>query len=327
MIKNSTPRHRVDYKVARSMEALRALLANRNQAARSLQTEAALARLLEDCAQLLGHVEKSNAEFEELFLLHQSTLEHATDIENELELSGRNLNEDLSVAEKVQQALLPDPRVVFGSAFEVAIYHKQLKKVGGDFYDFFMLPDGRYAISVCDVSGHGVSAALVTTFLKAQFAQATKLLNSPGAILDWVNRSASGFLRGVRHYSSVAFVAFSGDFCRYVTGGGYGFMVRQQTPRPFKRTSNVIGMGSIPFQEYELPIGPGDTLALYTDGMFAAQGADETFYTGRRLNDLILAHQDKSPQAILDICIKDYVSFRQADADDITLVILRRRGP
>lgn len=327
MSKFQSSRPRLDIRTARSAEVLRAHLANRAQTIRILQSEPAAARFLDDCAQLLNLAERMHAEADELRLIHESTLEHATDIENELELSSRVINDDLLVAEKVQKALLPDPKLVFGSEFEIAIYHKQLRKVGGDFYDFFTLPNGEYAITVCDVSGHGVSSALVTTFLRAQFAQATKILSSPSAIIDWVNQSASAFLqKGVRHYSSTAFASFSREFCRYVAAGGYGVWARKnQTARSLKRTSNLIGLSAVPFQEFEVPFLAGDILAFYSDGMFAAQDAQERFYGVRRLNELIQNHVEKSPQEILEYCIKDYVGYRQADADDITLIIMRRR--
>jgi len=325
MVKNLSNRHRADPDMARCFAAFHSAVADRSGQAKLLKDDRQAAEFIAQGAKLVEWIGKLQAEYDELRLMHESTLEHATEIENELELSNRVLNDDLAVAQKIQHALLPDVRSTIGQAFEVAIYHKQLSKVGGDFYDFFLLPDGAFAIGVFDVSGHGISAALVTAYLKAQFAQATKQLRSPSAIVDWVNRSAYSFLREVRHYSSVNFVTFSKEFCRYVTGGSYGVVSRRGALRLLKRTSNVIGLVSMPFEEFEQPFDLGDTLALYTDGMFAAQGKDGLFYTARRLNDILLKHSEESVQQILDRCIKDYQGFRTEDADDITLIILRRR--
>lgn len=325
MTKHLSNRHHADPDMARCFAELRAAVADRKNLARLLQDEKRAAEFIDKGARLVDWIGKLQTEYDELRLMHESILEHATEIENELELHNRGINDDLAVAQKIQHALLPDVRYTIGQAFEVAIYHKQLSKVGGDFYDFFVLPDSSPALGVYDVSGHGISAALVTAYLKAQFAQATKQLRSPSAIVDWVNRSSYSFMREVRHYSSVNFVSFTKEFCRYVTGGGYGVLIRRGALKLFKRTNNVIGLVSMPFEEFELPFDASDTLALYTDGMFAAQEGSGSFYTARRLNEILMKYSEEPVQQLLDRCIKDYLSFRTEDADDVTLIILRRR--
>jgi sigma-B regulation protein RsbU (phosphoserine phosphatase) len=218
---------------------------------------------------------------------------------------------------------MPDPAMLAGVA-DIAIYNKQLTEVGGDYYDFSQLPGDRFAVSVYDISGHGVSSALIMTFLKAQIENATKRLDSPSAIVDWVNRASYAFLRGVRRYATVNFVMFSDRFLRYVSGGGYGLLVRRGEQTPFNRVGNYIGLRTKPFREFELPFEEGDVLALYTDGMAEALDENGKGYTVQRLNDLIARHSDEPVQEILNRCVEDYTKFRVQDTDDITLLILRR---
>jgi sigma-B regulation protein RsbU (phosphoserine phosphatase) len=220
--------------------------------------------------------------------------------------------------------LLPDRFGAIHSQLDIAIHHKQLSEVGGDYYDFFTLPGERHAIGVYDISGHGVSSALIMAFLKAQFANATRRLDSPAEIVDWVNQASISFLRHVRRYATVNFVVFSDRFIRYVSGGGYGLLVRRGTPCTFNRTGNFIGLRIKPFREFELPFEEGDLLALYTDGVPEAQGANGESYSVQRMNELIMQHSDEPVQVILDKCIEDYTRFRVAEADDVTLLILRR---
>lgn len=321
---NTATRSRGDVHKQSNLEAIRSIVKERPAWGDLLREERRFTEFMERCSSLIDYLDKMKADFDDLSLVHEAILEHATSIENELELYNRAIGDDLAVARQVQRALLPEISGTVTSAFDIAIYHKQLAEVGGDYYDFFSFPDGRYAVGVYDISGHGVSSALIMAYLKAQFANATKDLRDPGAIVDWVNRSAFTFLREVRRYSTVNFVMFTPGFLRYVSGGGYGLLVRRGAPRPFNRVSNFIGLRQKPFQEFELPFESQDVLALYTDGMFEAQGASGDIYSVQRLNDLVVKHCEEPVQQILDRCIEDYTRFRVADADDITLIILRR---
>ncbi|MGK4006576.1 SpoIIE family protein phosphatase [Sorangium sp. So ce1036] len=307
-----------------NLDAVRAIVKERQAWNTLLREEGNFTDFMERCSALLEYVDKLKLDFDDLSLVHEAILEHATSIENELEGYNRAIDDDLAVARQVQRALLPEASGAIASAFDMAIFHKQLAQVGGDYYDFFYLPGERHAIGVYDISGHGVSSALIMAFLKAQFAHATKRLDSPGAIVDWVNRSAYSFLREVRRYATVNFVMFTDRFLRYVSGGGYGLLVRRGTPRSFNRVSNFIGLRIKPFHEFELPFEEDDVLALYTDGMFEAQDASGEIYSVQRLNEIVVKHSEEPVQVILDRCIEDYTRFRVADADDITLIILRR---
>lgn len=266
--------------------------------------------------------------------------------ENERELAKAygTIREDLSVARQVQSALMPKVSPEVHEDLEIAIHHQQLTEVGGDYYDFFRLPGalaeshppaqsppaagvtpGRYAIALYDISGHGVSAALIMAYLKAQFMRGLEHHDTPRGVVEWVNGASFDFLREIRRYATVNFVAFEPRSIRYVCGGGYGLLVRQGAQHTFAKRDPFLGLRQQPYQEHELPFEPGDVLALYTDGMVEAQDRGSHDYGVHRLNDLIAGSAELSPQAILDRCVADYRAFRVADADDLTLMIMRRR--
>ncbi len=304
-------------------DSVKSLFLDEAAAERLLSTKEGRLEFLARGRQLLEEIERLKADAEENAVVHELTLEHATRIENELELQNRIVSEDLEVARGIQQSLMPDPALLAGIV-DIAIYHKQLTEVGGDYYDFSQLPGDRCAVSLYDISGHGVSSALIMTFLKSQIENATKRLDSPSAIVDWVNRASYAFLRGVRKYATVNFVMFTERFLRYVSGGGYGLLVRHGEQKTFNRVGNYIGLRTKPFREFELPFEEGDLLALYTDGMAEALDENGKGYTVQRLNDLIARHSDEPVQDILNRCVEDYTNFRAQDTDDITLLILRR---
>jgi len=235
------------------------------------------------------------------------------------------IQDDLSVASKIQEALLPQPQGKMASKLELAVYHKQLAEVGGDYYDFFKTCSGSFAIGVFDISGHGVSAALVMTYLKAQFMTILETLNSPKEIVEWVNNTSYDFLKTVKKYATVNFVVMNATALRYVSGGGFGLLASGKHSSVFEKRDAFLGLRRRPFHEYELPFKKGDLLAMYTDGMVEAQNDKGQDYTVQRLNDLIVKNAKKPVKDIVDLCVADYLKFRSKDSDDITLLIMRKK--
>jgi sigma-B regulation protein RsbU (phosphoserine phosphatase) len=245
--------------------------------------------------------------------------------EAELERAYSIIRADLAVAHTVQRALLPRVFAEMDAELDIAAHHRQLSEVGGDYYDYFRLPGGRYAIGLFDISGHGVSSALITAYLKAQLMQVMEHFDSPQGIVEWVNRASFTFLREVRKYATVNFVLVEEGTIRYVSGGGYGLLLHDGASHTFARRDHFLGLRLKPYREFTLPFTSGDLLALYTDGMVEAQNAQGADYTVRRLNTLITDNRHRPAQEIVDLCVRDYESFRAADTDDITLIIARRR--
>jgi sigma-B regulation protein RsbU (phosphoserine phosphatase) len=245
--------------------------------------------------------------------------------ERELARTYAIIQDDLSVASKIQAALLPQPTEKIATELELAVYHKQLAEVGGDYYDFFKTCSGSYAIGVFDISGHGVSAALVMTYLKAQFMTILDTLESPKEIVEWVNSTSYDFLRTVKKYATVNFVVMNSKVLRYVSGGGFGLLLSGKKSTLFEKRDAFLGLRRRAFHEYELPFKTGDLLALYTDGITEVQNDKGEDYSVQRLNKLIIKNAKQPVQEILDICIEDYTRFRSKDSDDITLLILRKK--
>jgi sigma-B regulation protein RsbU (phosphoserine phosphatase) len=245
--------------------------------------------------------------------------------ERELERAYSIIQDDLSVASKIQAALLPELSKKMASEVDLAVYHKQLAEVGGDYYDYFSTCSGSDAIGIFDISGHGVSAALVMTYLKAQFMTILENLDSPKEIVEWVNSSSYDFLKAVKKYATVNFVVMNTTALRYVSGGGFGFLLSGKKSTVFEKRDAFLGLRRRPFHEYELPFRKGDLLAMYTDGMVEAQNDKGEDYTVGRLNNLITKNAKKPVKEIVDLCVEDYTKFRSKDSDDITLLILRKK--
>ncbi len=245
--------------------------------------------------------------------------------DRELAAAYQTIHEDLEVAAQVQKALLPRILPAMAQELELAVHQRQLSAVGGDYYDFFRLSDDRFAIGVFDISGHGVSSALVMSYLKAQFMSVTERLGSPQRIVEWVNHRSLEFLREIRKYATVNFVAFEPQGLRYVCGGGYGLVLRGGELQLFARPNHFLGLRDRSFSEDVLPLGAGDLVCLFTDGIVEARDANGRAYTTQRLHRLVQQHGQRSPQEIVDAVLADYEEFRERDTDDVTLLVMRKR--
>lgn len=255
----------------------------------------------------------------------KSAFMRLADKERELEHAYAMIREDLAVANRIQESLLPNAAERMEEELEIAVFHRQLADVGGDYYDFFTPKDGGYAVGVFDISGHGVSAALVMTYLKAQFMTAMNELSSPGEIVASVNDVSLSFMRTVKKYAAASFVLFNGRSIRYVNGGGNGLLVGGAGAISFEKADQFLGLRPRLYHEHKLPFHKGDIIALYTDGIIEAQNEWGEDYTKERLNSLIVQNCDRSAGEILQICQEDYAEFRLQDSDDITLVLLRKK--
>ena len=272
---------------------------------------------------LLLEFERNNAFWKATNENLKCAYEKLNDQEKELERVYHLIQEDLNVAHGIQKALFPTPSKEKSIPFECAFYNKQLEKVGGDYFDFFTTKEGYNAIGVFDISGHGVSAALIMAYLKSQFMLIMENLESPKKIMEQINASSLPFFNQIKRYVAINLVVIKDFFIKYVCAGGFGLLIHDGKIFSFKKNNNFLGLRKGSFREYALPVSHHDLLVLYTDGIVEAQNNQKMDFSVKRLNTLIQQHRNKGVSEILNICIQDYYSFRDHDQDDITLLILR----
>lgn len=288
-------------------------------------TDSDFKRLVWKCRGLLKDRERDQAYWAATNANLQKAYDRLDEQDRELSKAYDIIRQDLLVASQIQGNLLPDPPGLMKEELEIGVFHRQLAEVGGDYYDYFITRSGGYAIGVFDISGHGVSAALVMTYLKAQFMSVLERLESPKEIVDWVNGVSISFLRKIRKYATVNFIIFHNQILRYVSGGGFGLIKSGDEIRTFEKRDQFLGLRPHAFHEYQLEFKKGDLLALYTDGIIEAKNNKYQDYTKRRLNELIVQKADHPVDEIIEACKDDYYQFREKDSDDITLIVMRKR--
>lgn len=253
------------------------------------------------------------------------------------------MEQDMAVASSIQRALLPgEPPVIDG--FEVAGWNRPADQTGGDYFDWQALPDGRWLITLADVSGHGIGPALVTTACRA-YARASSQFEGGGGdlprLLTRVNALLAHDLPDGRFVTMASVVVTPGQAEVGVLSAGHGPLLlwahRAGAVEDLKPAD--LPLAIVP----DLEFGParvvrmheGDVLALITDGFFewsrpAAPGSAEAReqYGLDRLRESLKRHADKPAAQIVTALADDVARFAgvTSQQDDLTVVVIKRVG-
>jgi len=255
------------------------------------------------------------------------TIENAQFHETVVQLQKIEL--DVQLAHDVQQAFLPKhPPPLAGYAF--FNYYNPARLVGGDYYDYVTLPDGRTAILVADVAGKGVAAALVMARVSAEakFCLATE--PCPGDAMNRLNDRLC--LLQVDRFVTMAMLVLNPRTygLTIVNAGHMPPIWRRADGTVAEPSRNTSGMAlgicpGIQYQEDVITLGPGESLTMYTDGVTDARNSrGEDYLAARVLGHVksIAAGAQELGQAI----IGDLQAFigSHPQTDDICLVCMSR---
>ncbi len=250
----------------------------------------------------------------------------AEKLENE-----RRTARELEIARQVQARLFPQTLPALRT-LDYAGICIQARQVGGDYYDFLALGEGRLGFLIGDISGKGIAAALLMANLQAnlrsQFAVARE---QPQCFLQSVNR-----LFYENTVDSAYATVFFGEYddatqrLRYTNCGHLpGLLLRRDNSVEWLHsTGTVLGL----FKDWdsptaECPLFPGDTLALYTDGATEAFNAAGEEFGEHRLVESLKRSRELNPQSTVASMAADLQQFSPEEQhDDITLVVAKCRA-
>ena len=250
----------------------------------------------------------------------------------------RRLEQELRVARDIQMSLLP-LGTLKAPGFSVAALCAPAREVGGDYYDFLPLADGRVGLLIADVSGKGTSAALYMAELKGLMLSLSRIYTSPRELLIEANRIISHHLDSrsfiTMTYAVIDPVAHTLTCAR----AGHTPFIRiaasdtqRRRAEVFAPDGMVLGLnldGGIRFErcleELMLPVASGDLFFFYTDGISEAMDGGGDYFGEERLGVCLEANVDRPPEAIRDCLLAEVTAFAQGQPqhDDITMVILK----
>ena len=238
------------------------------------------------------------------------------------------IEQELRVARRIQQSLLPEaiPEL---EGWRIAAYYGPAREVGGDFYDFLELEDGRLGLVVGDATGHGMPAALVMATTRGMLRAVVQSLESPGEVLARVNEALVADIPPSTFVTCFYGVLDPKDGHLSYANAGHNLPCRRHDDQAEELRARGMPLGLIPgmrYEEKETILASGDITLFYSDGLVEAHNPQREMFGFPRLRRLVAEH-DAEEGSLVDVLIDELRSFTGdgwEQEDDITLVTLRR---
>jgi predicted ester cyclase len=242
------------------------------------------------------------------------------------------VEQELRVARTIQQASLPK-EVPTLEGWQISPHYQPAREVGGDFYEFFELDDGRVGLAVGDATGKDVPAAFVMSATCALLGGvATASGTSPGEVLSRVNEAV--LARIPPNMFVTCFYAIlepeSGHFSYANAGHDLPYLRRRGGGDAEELRARGLPLGLMPgmvYEEKEVTLELGDGALLYSDGLVEAHDPQRRELFGfPRLRELVAGHDDEE-RSLVNTLLRELYSFvgeGWEQEDDITLLTLRR---
>jgi Stage II sporulation protein E (SpoIIE) len=238
------------------------------------------------------------------------------------------LQQELSMARDIQQALLPKdvPQL---AGWKISCRYQPATEVGGDFYDFLELEDGRLGVVVGDATGHGMPAALVMATARSMLRAVAQASESPGEVLRRANDPL--FTDIPPNMFITCFYAIldpeSGSLTYANAGHDLPYLHRNGGAEELRARGMPLGlMPDMSYEEQEVTLEAGDSALFYSDGLVEAHDHQRREMFGfPRLRELVAEHGEDG--SLGDLLLEELYAFTGDgwdQEDDITLVTLRR---
>lgn len=294
-----------------------------------MERAAESSRLTQERDSLLETLKQQNTRLEfSLLRLHEAF--------GQLRQQEEALESDLVRAQRVQRTLLPAafPHV---DGLDFFGYFAPCEHLGGDFFGTLRLNDGKLAVYLVDVAGHGVSAAMVTVTLRElmrtpqRTAANTDLYGAPARVLTFINEALVAEAFDPPIYVTMVYAVFdpaTGTVTLASAGHPPPLLVSDAgEQRPVAVQGPVLGATcDHPFARSEIVLNPGDTMLFYSDGVTDARNASEEDFAVERLRQTLIEHGGETASEIgsaIEHAMAEHLKAQPA-ADDVTYIVACR---
>jgi sigma-B regulation protein RsbU (phosphoserine phosphatase) len=240
------------------------------------------------------------------------------------------IDRDLRIAADIQRALLPEPAFDAGIA-DLAAASIPCRTVGGDFFDYIEVGERGFGFALGDVAGKGPPAALLAAAVQSNFAAHAPVSESPADAMTRINKAL--LRRAIEaRFATMFYGAITPDGKLSYSNAGQEppLVVRADSTNWLEEGGPVLGLLSIATYAYEtVPLQQGDLVVVCSDGVTEARNLAGDEFGRERLLEALKGRHGSKPDIALEHVLGAVKSFSQgaAQADDITLLILRYKGP
>jgi hypothetical protein len=241
------------------------------------------------------------------------------------------VSKELKLARDIQQQILPSaaPRI---EGFDLAGRCATSNAVGGDYYDFVPMADGRTLALVADVSGHNLASGMLMVAARSALRLLAGQSEDPGAVFSGLGDALHDDLARTERFISAAGVVLhrGRQAVEVVNAGHVDVLLRRASSGRVERlpsTDAVFGfLPGVRYAPVEVVLEPGDALLLYTDGVVEAQAPGGEMFGDARLETLFREVGRAPAPVTLDAVFAAVADFTQGDAraDDVTVMVVRR---
>ncbi|MBR1443872.1 MAG: SpoIIE family protein phosphatase [Firmicutes bacterium] len=261
----------------------------------------------------------------------ESRIEHYISDLASITAEKERINTELSLATRIQYAMLPHIYPAFPGYEEFDIYASMdpAKEVGGDFYDFFMIDETHLCVVMADVSGKGIPAALFMMAARIILENNAKMGRSPAEILENANNTICA------NNQEEMFVTVWLGILDIKTGkvtaanAGHEYPIFMQAGGEFELYKDkhgfvIGGMDGVKYSEYEIIMQPGAKLFLYTDGLAEATDKNTEMFGIERSLNILNRNKNADAEELLKVvrsAVDDFVLDAE-QFDDLTMLCL-----
>jgi serine phosphatase RsbU (regulator of sigma subunit) len=257
----------------------------------------------------------------------------------ELRMKNAQMQEDLGMARELQLAMLPKqfptlPRDASAaeSAVRFCSFYYPTGGVSGDFFSVFPISDERVGIFICDVMGHGVRAALVTSMMRVLMEQHSAAVPAdPGSLLTRINQGMTSLLRqtGTTLFAtSLVMIAdlARGELAFANAGHPNPLLIRRArggTEALQGKSGPALGIfADAEYRSFRVPLAPADLVLLFTDGLFEVENGAGDLYSYEDLHAAVQRRESLAKEDLCDAVLAEIRQFAEGSefSDDVCLV-------
>jgi serine phosphatase RsbU (regulator of sigma subunit) len=237
--------------------------------------------------------------------------------------------QELALAQETQESLLPRSLPQFEN-FRIHAFNSPTRYVGGDFYDFLQLSSGEWMGVLADVSGKGISAALLSSMLLGALSMEFHSRPQPQEVLNRVNQLLCEKSLPFQFVTLFLFLLRPDGGGQFISAGhNPAYLFRSTTGTIEQLVSDHFFLGMFDFASYHsraFRLDKGDILVVYSDGLTDAQNQREEMFGEERLLEIIHREAPAGSQALERRFLTAIEEFTQGtpQTDDITFVVVEK---
>jgi serine phosphatase RsbU (regulator of sigma subunit)/anti-sigma regulatory factor (Ser/Thr protein kinase) len=252
----------------------------------------------------------------------------------QIEVQARErMEQEMRIAHLIQKTLLPS-EIPALPGWTLGVHYQPARAVGGDFYDFFIQPDGRLVLIVGDVADKGVPAALIMATTRSILRGCARRLLSPSAALVRANELLYPEIPAPMFVTCLYAILEPASGRLEFANAGHDLPYRRLATGVEELQATGMPLGLMPGMQYderEITLAPGESLLFYSDGLVEAHNTERQMFSFPRLRGLMNEHcaGAQGCAALIEVLLADLAAFTGPNweqEDDITLLTLEREA-